>query len=74
MSIDENKINQEQALNVILQGVVRGQRSGVYSLAEAEIISKAIRLFTDQKKAEDAKAVAASQPGQEPAVKSNIQI
>jgi len=58
MSIEESQITQEQALNVILQGVVRGQRSGVYTLAEAELISKAIRLFTNQKREEDATASA----------------
>ncbi len=72
MSTDENTLTQEQALNVILQGVVRGQRSGVYSLAEAEIISKAIRLFNDQRKEQEQKEK--ESPKIETSDVSNIQI
>ena len=73
MSIDESKITQDQALNVLIQGVLRGQRNGAYTLAEAEIISRAIRLFTEQKKADESKAKA-STVAKEPAVESNIKI
>ena len=52
MSIEESKITQDSALSVIVQGVIRGQARGVYTLVEAELISKAIRLFADQKEKE----------------------
>ena len=44
-TIDMNEVTQEQCINVIIQGVLRGQARGVYSLVEAEILSKAIKTF-----------------------------
>lgn len=44
-TINMNELTQEQCLNVIIQGVLRGQARGIYSLTEAEILAKAIRTF-----------------------------
>lgn len=72
MSSSINTISQEQALNVILQGVIRGQKSGIYTLPEAEIISKAIRLFTVQKTEEIKRTTTVEE--KKSSVESNIQI
>jgi len=39
-------MNQEQALGVLVQAAKVGQSKGAYSLEDAEVIAKAIRVFT----------------------------
>jgi hypothetical protein len=38
-------LTQQQALEALIQGVVLGQKSGIYTLEDAELLSKAIRAF-----------------------------
>jgi hypothetical protein len=38
----------QQALNILIQGVQYGQTKGIYSLSDAELISKAVRLFSQE--------------------------
>lgn len=40
-----DNMNQTQAISVLIQGVQIGQRAGVYSLEDAELIAKAIKVF-----------------------------
>ena len=45
-------MNQEKALNILVQAVQVGQAKGAYNLQEAKIIAEAVEVFT--KKPEDA--------------------
>lgn len=48
------ELNQNQAINVLIQAARIGQSKGAYTLEDAELISKAIKLFTpNQETAED---------------------
>jgi hypothetical protein len=40
-----NELTQEQALSVLIQGVRIAQGKGAYSIEDAEIIAKAIKVF-----------------------------
>lgn len=42
-------MTQEQALNILVQGVNIGQSKGAYSLQEASILSQAISVFQSKK-------------------------
>jgi hypothetical protein len=39
------ELNQSQAINVLIQAARIGQSKGAYTLEDAELISKAIRVF-----------------------------
>jgi hypothetical protein len=39
------ELNQSQAINVLIQAARIGQSKGAYTLEDAELISKAIRIF-----------------------------
>lgn len=43
--VPEN-LTPQQALAILVQGVQFGQSKGIYSLTDAELISKAVRVFT----------------------------
>jgi hypothetical protein len=42
----EQQLSQEQALGVLVQAAKVGQSKGAYTLEDAELIAKAIRVFT----------------------------
>ncbi len=42
----EQQLTQEQALGVLVQAAKVGQSKGAYTLEDAEIIARAIRVFT----------------------------
>lgn len=44
----------QQALAILVQGVQFGQSKGIYSLTDAELISKAVRVFTTQLEGKEA--------------------
>jgi hypothetical protein len=44
--MQKQTMNQEQALGVLIQAAKVGQSKGAYSLEDAEVIAKAIRVFT----------------------------
>jgi hypothetical protein len=48
----ENQLSQEQALGVLVQAAKVGQSKGAYSLEDAELIAKAIRVFTPKQQVE----------------------
>lgn len=47
----EQQLTQEQALGVLVQAAKVGQSKGAYSLEDAELIAKAIRVFTPKQEA-----------------------
>jgi len=59
-----NELTQEQALSVLIQGVRIAQGKGAYSIEDAEIIAKAIKVFVKQPEGE-AQATAEVAPTQE---------
>lgn len=40
-----NELTQEQALSVLVQGIRIAQKAGAYSIEDAEILAKAIKVF-----------------------------
>lgn len=51
------ELNQDQALSVLIQGVRLAQKAGAYTIEDAELIAKAIKVFV--KPAPETEAVAA---------------
>jgi len=49
--VPEN-LTPQQALAILVQGVQFAQSKGIYSLTDAELISKAVRVFTNQPEGE----------------------
>jgi hypothetical protein len=49
----EQKMNQEQALGVLVQAAKVGQSKGAYSLEDAVVIAKAIAVFTPPEQAKN---------------------
>lgn len=47
VEVPEN-LTPQQALAILVQGVQFAQTKGIYSLTDAELISKAVRVFTNQ--------------------------
>lgn len=39
------ELNQEQALSVLIQGVRLAQKAGAFTIEDAEVIAKAIKVF-----------------------------
>jgi len=44
--VNSTELNQDDALNVLVKAVRVAQSKGAYSIEDAEIISKAIKVFT----------------------------
>lgn len=42
---DQTELTQSQAINVLIQGVRIAQSKGAFTLEDAELVSKAIRVF-----------------------------
>lgn len=57
------EMNQQQALGILVQAVRLAQSKGVYTLEDAEVIAKAVKLFTPvaEEKAEGAEEVKAEE-------------
>lgn len=53
-----DKLTQQEALAILIQGVNVAQSKGVYSLDDAALIAKAVRTFVRPKVAEEAPAKA----------------
>lgn len=49
--VPEN-LTPQQSLAILVQGVQFAQSKGIYSLTDAELISKAVRVFTNQPEGE----------------------
>jgi hypothetical protein len=47
------ELNQSQAINVLIQAARIGQSKGAYTLEDAELISKAIRIFIPKQEETD---------------------
>ena len=74
VEVPEN-LTPQQALAILVQGVQFAQTKGVYSLTDAELISKAVRVFTNQDaegKEGTAVADAATEPSDE-APRENVE-
>jgi hypothetical protein len=52
-TVPEN-LTPQQALAILVQGVQFAQTKGIYSLTDAELISKAVRVFTTEGKEAEA--------------------
>jgi len=52
--VPEN-LTPQQALAILVQGVQFAQTKGIYSLTDAELISKAVRVFTNTPEGEEEK-------------------
>ena len=48
----EQTFNSQQALSILIQGVRIGQQKGAYTLEDAEVLAKAIKVFQPEKPAE----------------------
>ncbi len=48
----KDELTQEQAIGILIQGASLAQKAGVYSLEDAELVSKAVRVFKPRKEAE----------------------
>ena len=71
--VPEN-LTPQQALAILVQGVQFAQTKGIYSLTDAELISKAVRVFTpaeEGKEGTEAAAPAAEAPANETTVENN---
>lgn len=44
--MEETTLTQEQALSILIQGVRLAQKAGAFTLEDAEVIAKAIKVFT----------------------------
>ena len=67
--VPEN-LTPQQALAILVQGVQFAQTKGIYSLTDAELISKAVRVFTntpEEGKEADADALVAEAEAEAPA-------
>jgi hypothetical protein len=53
------ELTQEQALSVLIQGVRLAQKAGAYTIEDAELIAKAIKVFVPKQEAPVAEAAAA---------------
>lgn len=60
--VENVNLNPQQALSVLIQGVQFAQSKGVFSLEDAELIAKAVRVFVTK----PAAAPADAQPEQPP--------
>lgn len=49
----QQELTQAQAINVLIQAARIGQSKGAFTIEDAELIAKAIKLFMPEKPAED---------------------
>jgi gamma-glutamyltranspeptidase len=50
----ETQLNQAQAIDVLIQAVRLAQAKGAFTLEDAELVSRAIKVFIPEKQAEPA--------------------
>jgi hypothetical protein len=63
------ELTQPQAINVLIQAARIGQSKGAFTLEDAELIVKAIKLFTPEKPAETVPdQLGDDQPSHDPAI------
>lgn len=48
------ELNQEQALSVLIQGVRLAQKAGAFTIEDAEVIAKAIKVFVKPTEGQEA--------------------
>ena len=60
--MENMELNQSQAINVLIQAAKIGQSKGAYLLEDAELISKAIRVFIPKQEEGQDKALNQEQP------------
>lgn len=69
-AVPEN-LTPQQALAILVQGVQFAQTKGIYSLTDAELISKAVRVFTPAEEGKEAEPSAVTEaPANEETVES----
>ena len=70
--VPEN-LTPQQALAILVQGVQFAQTKGIYSLTDAELISKAVRVFTPAEEGKEGSEVAATAEAPAPANKETVE-
>jgi|TARA_Y100000389_G_scaffold197744_1_gene232924 hypothetical protein len=71
MSKETNEMNQGQAVNVLIQAARIAQGKGAFTLEDAEMVAKAIKVFvppTTEAEGEDANAVVNEEGPTEPVI------
>ena len=48
--IENDRIQQQQAIAALIQGVIIAQKKGAYSLEEASELNKAVKVFVNHEK------------------------